>query len=201
MNLPVEALLAKLDDIKGYKALFDRAYPGEGISKSTISKALANFERTVISAEAPFDRWVNGNETAISDSAKRGFVLFNEKALCVKCHNTWRFTDDGFHDIGVPGDDLGRGKIMPDFDSMRYAFKTPTLRNGGLRGPFMHDGSESTLAAVVDLYNLGGRTKRPSLSEHVKPLGLTTVEKADLIEFIQTLTSADKPVAAPLLPR
>lgn len=201
MNLPVETLLVKLDNIKGYKTLFDRAYPGEGISKSTIAKALANFQRTVISEEAPFDRWVNGNESAISENAKRGFVLFNEKALCVKCHNTWRFTDDGFHDIGVAGDDLGRGKIMPDFESMRYAFKTPTLRNGNLRAPFMHNGSETTLAAVVDFYDQGGRVKRPSISEHVRSLGLTPTEKADLIEFINTLTSADKPLAIPLLPQ
>lgn len=201
MNLSHDQMLTKLESIPGYRSLFEKAYPGEGISKMTVAKALATFQRTLVSRDAPFDRWVRGKENALSESAKRGFVLFNEKALCSKCHSGWRFTDDSFHDIGVAGDDLGRGKILADIEIMQYAFKTPTLRNVDHRDPYMHDGSEKTLEAVIDFYNRGGAVKRPSLSEHIRPLGLSAAEKADLVAFLKTLTSDDRPVAAPALPR
>lgn len=201
MNLPHEKLIAKLVAVESYKPLFDKAYPGEGITKATLAKAIATFERTVVSGEAPFDRWIKGDEKALSDSAKRGFVLFNEKALCSQCHSGWRFTDDSFHDIGVAGDDVGRGKIMPDIDVLQFAFKTPTLRNVDHRAPYMHDGSERTLVDVINFYDQGGQVKRPGISEHVKTLGLTPGEKGDLLAFLRTLTSQDRPVAAPMLPR
>jgi cytochrome c peroxidase len=201
MNLPMDQLLSKLSSYPGYKPMFERAYPKEGITKETIGKAIATFERTIVSGEAPFDRWVKGEKKAISESAKRGFVLFNEKAKCASCHTGWRFTDDGFHDVGVSGDDIGRGKIMPDFPAVQFAFKTPTLRNADHRKPFMHNGTEKTLLDVVELYNAGGRVKRPSVSENVTPLGLTSDEKADLVTFMGTLTSKDKDISVPVLPR
>jgi len=201
MNLPLDQMLGKLEAMPSYRPLFDKAYPGEGISKATISKSIATFERTVVSGDAPFDRWVRGDEKAVSANAKRGFMLFNEKALCSKCHSGWRFTDDSFHDIGVAGDDIGRGKIMPDIAVLQYAFKTPTLRDVDRRAPYMHDGSEKTLGEVVDFYDRGGKQRRPAVSEHVKPLQLTSEEKADLVAFLKTLTSQDKPVVVPVLPR
>ncbi len=201
MNLPLDQMIGKLEGMSSYKPLFDKAYPGEGINKSTIAKAIATFERTVVSGEAPFDRWVKGDAKAVTENAKRGFVLFNEKALCSQCHSGWRFTDDSFHDIGVAGDDIGRGKIMPDFEVLQGAFKTPTLRNVDHRAPYMHDGSEKTLEEVVDFYDKGGKQRRPTVSEHVKPLGLSGEEKADLVAFLRTLTSRDKPVVIPMLPR
>jgi cytochrome c peroxidase len=201
MNMPKAELLAKLNAIQAYKPLFDAAYPGEGVNDVTVAKAIATFERGIVSADAPFDRWVKGDEKAVSAAAKRGFVVFNDKGRCNLCHTGWRFTDDGFHDIGVPGDDPGRGKIVPDVAVLANAFKTPTLRNVDHRAPYMHDGSLKDLAAVVDLYNHGGLAKRPSLSADIKPIGFTAAEKADLIEFLHTLTSADPRVAAPMLPR
>jgi len=201
MNLPHDQMLAKLNGISAYKPLFDKAYPNEGINKATVSKALATFERTVISGEAPFDRWIQGEEKAISAAAKNGFLLFNEKALCSQCHSGWRFTDDSFHDVGIAGDDVGRGKILPDIEVMKYAFKTPTLRNVDHRGPFMHDGSLKTLDDVVELYNRGGNVKRASLSEHLKPLHLSEGERSDLVAFLKTLTSKDQPITVPMLPR
>jgi cytochrome c peroxidase len=90
---------------------------------------------------------------------------------------------------------------MPDFDILQYAFKTPTLRNIDRRAPYMHDGSEKTLEDVIELYNLGGRVKRPSLSREIKPLNLSAQEKSDLVEFLKTLTSEDKPITIPVLPR
>lgn len=201
MNLPLDQMLGKLEAIPGYRQLFEQAYPGEMITKTTIAKAIATFERTVVSGAAPFDLWVKGDEKAVSESAKRGFVLFNEKAVCSQCHSGWRFTDDSFHDIGVSGNDIGRGRILPDIEVMQFAFKTPTLRNIDHRAPYMHNGSEKTLEEVVDFYDRGGREKRPALSEHIRPLQLTPAEKSDLVAFLRTLTSRESPVIVPVLPR
>lgn len=201
MNLPLDRMLAKLKGIEGYAPLFAAAYPGEPLSENTVAKALATFERTIVSGTAPFDRWAAGDEGAISDSAKQGFVLFNTKANCAKCHAGWRFTDDSFHDIGIKDGDVGRGKIHPDIEINQFAFKTPTLRNADRRAPFMHDGSAKTLLDVVEHYDRGGAVKRPSLSNEIKPLNLTAAEKADLVAFLKTLTSVDKSVEIPALPR
>jgi cytochrome c peroxidase len=201
MNLPLPQLIAKLKSIDGYRPLFAAAYPGEPLSEQTVAKALATFERTVVSERAPFDRWVAGEEAAISEAAKRGFVLFNTKANCAKCHAGWRFTDDSFHDIGVQSGDPGRGKLYPEIEINQFAFKTPTLRNADRRAPYLHDGSAKTLQDVVELYDQGGAVKRPSLSNEIKPLKLAPPEKADLVAFLKTLTSVDKPVEIPALPR
>lgn len=200
MNMPIDQMLAKLKSIKGYEALFEKAYPGEGITDKTVAKAIATFERTVVSGPAPFDEWVNGNEAAISESAKRGFDTFNTKALCAECHSGWNFTDDGFHDIGVADMDVGRGKVLPGIEAVNHAFKTPTLRNVAHRGPYLHGGSEATLREVVEFYNQGGEAKRPSHDINVKPLNLTEQEIDDLCNFMLTLTGKDKPVAVPVLP-
>lgn len=201
MNQPIDELLEELQAIEGYAPLFEKAYPGEGITPDTIAKAIANYERTIVSGLAPFDAWVMGIESAISEEAKHGFDLFNTKAGCVDCHEGWNFTDSGFHDIGIPGDDLGRGKILEGIEALEYAFKTPTLRNLRQRAPFMHDGSEATLHDVIELYNIGGRVKRPSLSPSIRELHLTETEVKALIAFLDTLTSADEPVRIATLPR
>ena len=126
---------------------------------------MATFERTIVSGEAPFDRWIKGDEKAINAAAKRGFDLFVGKAHCASCHSGWAFTDSSFHDIGTAtGDDIGRGKLFPTSIKLQYAFKTPTLRDVARRAPYMHDGSDATLEAVIDLYDRGG-IDRPSRSE------------------------------------
>ena len=201
MNMPLEKMVGTVNSIPGYGPLFEKAYPGEGATTNTVAKAIANFERTVISGAAPFDHWIAGREDAISDSAKRGFDLFNTKANCAACHSGWNFTDNGFHDIGLPGKDIGRGKLLPDIEVSQYAFKTPTLRNVARRGPYMHDGCEKTLEETVELYDAGGRVKRPSLAAEVKPLHLAADEKRDLCNFMLTLTSKDAAVEIPILPR
>jgi cytochrome c peroxidase len=201
MNLPLDQMIARLKAIPGYQALFAKAYPNEPISEQTVSKALATFERTVVSGRAPFDHWVEGNEGAISAEAKRGFLLFNTKANCVQCHNDWRFTDDGFHDIGLSSKDLGRGQLFREIEVNQFAFKAPTLRNVDQRAPYMHDGSLRTLEAVLDFYDRGGEVKRPSLSPEIKALNLTALEKRDLLAFLKTLTSVDPPTEVPTLPQ
>lgn len=199
MNQELDEVVGELEAIPEYRTLFNIAFPGEGITIDNVAKAIATYERTVVSGVAPFDRWVAGDEAAISEQAKRGFDLFNGKANCVKCHSGWNFTDDSFHDIGLPGDDLGRGAHLPNIEKMQYAFKTPTLRNASRRGPYMHDGTVETLADVVEHYNDGFIT-RPSLSDEMEPLGLTQQEQADLVVFMLTLDGEDPVVAAPRLP-
>lgn len=194
------ALIPTLESIRGYHALFENAFPGEPISDRTVAKAIATFERTVVSGKAPFDRWIEGDEHAISDTAKTGFDVFNGKAGCAKCHSEWNFTDNGFHDIGVKSDDIGRGKFVPIADA-RFNFKTPSLRDITRRAPYMHDGSESSLEQVSDFYDRGGEAKRPSLSSDIQPLHLTADEKKALIAFLETLTGPAQTVAFPELPR
>jgi cytochrome c peroxidase len=154
-----------------------------------------------VSNEAPFDRWIGGDPKAISESAKRGFVLFNTKANCAACHSGWAFTDSSFHDVGVAkGDNIGRGKLFPTSVKLKYAFKTPTLRDVARRGPYMHDGSVATLDDVIALYDRGG-IDRPSRDSEIHPLNLSGAEKADLIAFLQTLNGAPTAYAVPPLPR
>jgi cytochrome c peroxidase len=201
MNMPLEQMVGKIRALPGYRSMFDKAYPNETIDEKTIAKAIANFERTIVSGKAPFDRWVEGDASAMSTEAKRGFALFNGKANCAKCHSGWRFTDDSFHDIGIAGSDPGRGKLFQTVVAMQHGFKTPSLRNVERRAPYMHDGSEASLEEVVELYAAGGRVKRPSLSAEIRPLNLTDQDKRDLVAFLKTLTSADRSVEIPTLPR
>jgi len=143
---------------------------------------------------------VDGDESAVSDAAKRGFVLFEGKGGCIGCHAGWAFTNYSFQDVGTSdGPYIGRGTLFPSSASLRYAFKVPTLRDVALRGPFMHDGSIETLASVIDLYDRGG-IARPSRSPQIRPLGLTPDEKAELVEFLGTLTGDARQVMPALSP-
>jgi cytochrome c peroxidase len=200
MNMPIEKLMARLESIAEYKPLFTAVFPKEGMSPKTLADAIATYERTVVSARAPFDSWIDGNEKAIPEEAKRGFALFNTKAQCSGCHEGWNFTNDGFQDIGLPSKDIGRGEFLPGVVKMKHAFKTPGLREITKRGPFMHDGSLATLEQVIDHYDSGGMV-RPSRSDLMKPLGLTTQEKSDLLAFLKTLTSELDSTAVPVIPR
>jgi cytochrome c peroxidase len=200
MNMPIAEVVARLNAISGYKPLFEAAFPGEPITGPVIGRAIAAYERTVISGRAPFDAWVDGDEKAISEGAKRGFALFNGKGGCSKCHSGWNFTDDSFHDLGLPDKDIGRGKFLPTIPKAQQAFKTPGLREISHRAPYMHDGSIATLAAVVQHYDDGG-IARPSRSDLIRPLGLSSQEKADLVVFMQTLNSETRPETLPTLPR
>jgi cytochrome c peroxidase len=200
MNMPLGDLMERLNDIQEYKPMFQAAFPGQPVEAETVAKAIATYERTVVSSHSPFDAWFDGQENAISDEAKRGFVLFNTKAKCSSCHVSWTFTDSAFYDIGLASEDIGRGKFMPNIVKMQHAFKTPGLREIARRGPYMHDGSLPTLEAVVDHYDKGG-IDRPSRSDVIKPLGLSAQEKSDLVAFLMTLTGDPDPTMMPILPR
>ena len=201
MGMPLEDAVQRVKSIAGYGLLFEAAYPGEPIGAETLLGALASFQRTLVSADSPFDRWIAGDEEAISSAAKRGFMVFNEAGRCSKCHSGWRLTDDSFHDIGLKSDDdKGRGEFAPpSVVIMQHAFKTPTLRDFRLSGPYMHDGSMATLDEVIDHYEDGG-TKRPSLSPEMKAVTLSAQERADLIAYLKTLQGPPLDVKHPRLP-
>jgi cytochrome c peroxidase len=182
----VETIVARIGAEGGYAARFNAALPGRPIDLGTVARAVAAFERTLDPGIAPFDRWVAGEEGAITDAAKRGFGLFTGKAACAACHRGWRFTDDDFHDIGITTTDEGRGREVKNA-SLNFAFKTPTLRSVALRAPYMHDGSITTLADVVRHYEKGG-IDRPSRSPLMQPIRLTEEERRDLVAFMGTLT-------------
>jgi cytochrome c peroxidase len=186
-EVKVDDIVARLRGNQRYVAAFAKALPGAPINLDNIVIALAAFERTIEPGVAPFDRWVAGDETAISDAAKRGFVLFHTEAACAGCHHGWRFTDDAFHDVGTSTTDLGRGRELKSDPRMQFAFKTPTLRSVALRAPYLHDGSAASLRDVVDLYVRGG-IERPSRSPMINPFDLTEQERDDLVAFMETLT-------------
>jgi len=201
MNLAEPELIARLSAIPAYVDAFARAFEDGAVTRQRVELALATFERTIVAGQSAFDRWIMGDKDAISAAAKHGFQLFNGKAGCSNCHSGPSFTDGSFQDIGTAKDnDIGRGRLFPTSEKLRYAFKTPTLRDVAHRAPYMHDGSVATLEQVIDLYDNGG-IDRPSRSPSIKPLSLTASEKADLVAFLLTLTASSSTAAVPRLPR
>jgi len=200
MNQSMEVLVDELQAIDGYRTMFETAYPGEGISEATIGKALATYQRTIVSDfDAPFDRWLKGDKSAMSKSAQNGFNLFDGKARCSVCHSGPNFTDGSFHNIGLNnGDDVGRYEFVK-VAALKGAFKTPTLRNVVNTAPYMHNGELKTMEDVIDHYIDGGKGKA-NLSADMKPIKLSRQEKADLIEFLNALSEKQEPVTFPILP-
>ncbi|HLK10743.1 MAG TPA: cytochrome-c peroxidase [Candidatus Binatia bacterium] len=194
---PVEMAMASHDvvvqrvrGVKGYAPLFEKAFGTGEITIDRVTKAIACYERTVLSGDSPYDRYQAGDKDALSPAAVRGAALFDGKANCRTCHTGFNFTDESYHNLGVgmsgPKPDLGR-YVVTKVDTDRGAFKTPTLRNVIQTAPYMHDGSESTLREVVEFYNRGGN-KNPWLSKEIKPLGLAPRDVDDLVAFLESLT-------------
>ena len=192
-------IVARLRAIPEYRTWFDRLFPKDGVSQANVLSAIATYERTVVSGWAPFDRWVEGEATAISASAQNGFVLFNGKAACAGCHTGWAFTDNKFHDLGIATKDVGRAKLDPDDPKAMYAFKTPGLRNLTYRAPFGHAGQFADLDAILTFYESGG-LDRPSKSPLMRRLDLSPAEHDDLLAFLRALTADKTETALPNLP-
>jgi cytochrome c peroxidase len=198
-----ENVVKKLGKIKGYRDQF-RAVFGADVNLQGIAEAIAAYERTVLSTNSAFDKYAMGDRRAMDEAAARGLALFRGKARCILCHNGPNFTDNQFHNLGVPqvgplAEDLGRYTVTRR-EADKGAFKTPTLRSIALTAPYMHDGAFKTLEEVVDFLNKGGGPN-PNLSPLVKPLGLTDQEKADLIAFLNALTGETVKVEMPKLPK
>ena len=185
MGMDLPTLLTRLNAVPEYRTRFAVAYGAGDITAENIGKAIAAYERTIISANSAFDRYVKGNEHALGTEAKRGLALFVGKANCIACHSGPNFTDDSFHNLGTHDADPGREKIVSGVTNAR-AFKTPGLRNVALTAPYMHDGSEQSLEAVIRFYNRGGDAPTPD--PLVRKLDLTDVEVSDLVAFLGSLT-------------
>ena len=199
MNGRFPAIVERLKGVPEYRAWFDRLFPQSGVTKDNLLTAIATYERTVMAGESPFDRWVDGDQAAMSQAAVRGFMVFNGKAGCSGCHSGWNFTDNKFHDIGLPADDIGRGKFEPDNLQAQYAFKTPGLRNLSYRAPFGHQGQFTDLESILAFYESGGMD-RPSKSSLMKAFDLNSGETQDLLAFLRSLTAEKTETALPNLP-
>ncbi len=189
----------KLQSDPGYVMEFERAFGFGPITYEKIAKAIAAFERTVISANSPFDRYYfGGQKNALSASAQRGFEIFRDpkRGNCAVCHTIGEkdalFTDNKYHNIGVgvrdeQFTDIGRFEVTKN-PADRGAFKTPSLRNVALTAPYLHDGSLKTLKDVIDLY-IGGGNSNPHLDKEIHALDfLTGQERKDLLAFLESLT-------------
>lgn len=195
MELPV--LISKLKGIKGYVELFEKAYPGEGITEDTLAKALASFERTVVSTESDFDRYIKGDKSAIGRKAKRGFELFKGKAHCIDCHDEFNFTDGSFHNIGLGDADKGRYGLKRR-SAWYHAFKTPTLRDVTKSDPYFHDGSVKTLEEATAICGNGGRFEHAKKkSTYIKNRHLSRKEIDDIVAFMRTLEGAPLDIKIP----
>ncbi len=199
----LEHVVKKLAKIKGYQQQF-RAVFGTDVNLQGIAEAIAAYERTVVSTNSAFDKYVLGDAKAMDESAVRGMALFKGKARCILCHNGPNFTDNQFHNLGVPQagpmkEDFGRFSVTRQ-EQDKGAFKTPTLRSITETAPYMHDGVFKTLEEVIDFLDQGGGSN-PHLSPMVKPLGLTKEDKADLVAFLKALTGAPIKFEMPKLPQ
>ena len=205
MGMPsLEVLADKLNKIAGYEERFQLVF-GTPANGQNIAKAIASFERTIMSGGAPIDTYKAGDDEALSTAAARGRRLFFNKAHCSACHAGGNFTDGAFHNIGIgvlaERPDPGREAIS-ELVGDRASFKTPTLREIARTAPYMHDGSLLTLEDVIDYYDRGG-TANPQLDEEILPLGLSPQEKRDLVTFLKEgLSSPQYPfVELPELPK
>ena len=198
MDLPMATAVTRLKEVQGYVAAFAKAFPKQGLTEDTGLKAIATLERTIVTGDTPFDRWIRGDAKAMSAEAKRGFALFTGKANCSACHSGWNFTDDKFHDIGLDTADAGRMGITKAVAD-QHGFKTPGLREIAARAPYMHHGGVATLEAVVAHYVTGGQ-KRPSLSPLMKPLALNAQAGQGLVTLMRSLSSPQATLAMPNLP-
>jgi cytochrome c peroxidase len=199
MNMSHPLLVKRLQADPEYRAQFEKAFGPGPVTIGKVEKAVASYERTLVSGNSPFDRyWYRSDKTALSAAAVRGLSVFldNTKGNCASCHLVGDkyalFTDGEFHNIGVgvneEGEltDLGRYNET-NVESDKGAFKTPTLRNVALSGPYMHDGSLKTLKDVVDFY-AGGGNSNPYLASEIKTIQLSAKDRADLVAFLESLT-------------
>jgi len=185
-----EELVKRLSAASEYEGRFEEVFR-EGPSLSNVAKAIAAYERTIVSRNSPFDKYAAGDKSALTETEKRGLILFIGKASCTQCHSGANFTDNGFHNLGVPQmgpakEDVGRYAVTKD-DADMGAFKTPTLRNIAQSAPYMHCGSHDTLREVVEFYNEGGGD-HANKSDKMFELNLTDTEIDDLVAFLESLT-------------
>ncbi len=225
MNLNPRYLVAKLREIPEYQQLFENAWGG-GVTLERIVGSLAAFERTLLASDSPFDRYLRGDQAALSAEAKQGMeIFFGARGNCGQCHSGRMLTDEKFYNLGVAelpelvSDPQHRatrnfflgemGLEVMDRDPGYYAvtrrpedmgaFRTPPLRQVEQTGPYMHNGSFASLSEVIEFFDRGGGAD-PNKSQLLKPLGLTAEEKQSLEVFLRSLTGTYPVVRAPRPP-
>jgi cytochrome c peroxidase len=185
----------RLNQSSTYKLLFEKAFDIKTIDSLYVVRAIAQFERTLISGNSKYDQFVD-NKVSLSASELRGLEIFNtEKGDCFHCHSYPLFTSNDFHNNGIDMEGMlkdGRQAVTNDIYD-KGKFKSPTLRNIELTSPYMHDGRFSTLEEVIEHYNFGGHesyTIDPNMKKVGIGLGLNSQNKTDLISFLKTLTDS-----------
>ena len=203
----LDDVVEKISKISGYVDQFDLVFD-DGITSKNIGDSISAFERTLVGGNSPYDRFIKGDETALTESALRGKEVFFKKGHCSACHSGPLFTDNGFHNIGVglgdgqgaqnPGEPNDKGRFeVTGRKGDKGSFKTPSLRDIHLTAPYMHGGQIATLEEVVEFYDRGGE-KNPQLDEEMFPLKLTAQQKSDLVEFLKVgLASGTYPMIEP----
>lgn len=199
-----DAMLKTVNHITGYYEEFKQVFGTTTVTLDQVAQAIAAYERTVVTTDSPFDRYVKGEEAALTELEKKGLEIFNGKGHCTACHWGGNFSDGRFHNLGVKPtelskDDQGRFVITKDPKDLR-AFKTPTVRDAELRAPYMHNGSEKTLEEVVELYDRGGHVNDPNLDPLIVPLGLSAAEKKALVAFMKRAMTSTNPEVANVKP-
>ena len=203
MDQPYPALFDELGAVPEYRRRFDAVFP-DGITAVNIGKAIAAFERTLLTFNSPFDRYRAGQKSALTTEQKEGLELFfSARTGCASCHVAPLFTDNGWHNLGVPqagtkAVDDGRAGFTGN-PADQGAFKTLMLRNVELSGPYMHDGVFTTLEQVVAFYVAGGG-RAANKSPLMKPLALSAAEQKALVAFMRSLTDPTAKVDLPILP-
>lgn len=187
MNLKPQEAIERLKKEINYKKLFAKAFPKEEISTATLAKALASFERSIVSGKSRFDRWIAGEKHALNKQETEGFYLFTTKANCTVCHSTFRFSDQSFNNVGINNKDKGRGEIKKRA-IWQGTFKTPTLRDIANTAPYFHDGSIPTLKEAVAFCAKGEREKKGKVSPILIDKKLNEKEIINIVSFLKTLS-------------
>ncbi len=201
MGAKAEEIAAKLNGLQGYRAQFQKVF-GADATPDNIVKAIAAFERTIISGDTPWDRYQAGNQSALSASATRGWNIF-QAIKCTNCHDGALLTDQQYHNVGIGMDqkepDVGRVKVTNKPEDTG-AFKTPTLRDIAKSAPYFHDGSAATLEEAVDIM-LGGGKPNPHLdAKNLEKRNILPDQREDLLNFLRSL-NVDCDLKKPALPQ
>ena len=189
MGMTPDGVAQKVGSIKGYAPLFVAAFGDGEVTYDRITKAIATFERTIVSGNSPYDRYLAGDKRALTKQQKDGLDFFNKKGECAECHSGFNLTTEKFANLGV-----GMGQANPDQGLFALTkkrgdvgkFKVPTLRDLAHRAPYMHDGSIKTLAQVLDLYAQGG-LPNPHLDSRLTPFYLDGETQRALLAFLDSL--------------
>lgn len=200
MNQPLAELERELNAVPGYVEQFQNVF-GERPSRATIGKALAAYQRSLVGGPSKYDRFLLGEESALSPAAKRGLALFQGEAGCIKCHNGPLLSDGLFHRMGVSEEDLGRAK-WTGREEDRFMFRTPSLRNVAETAPYMHHGLFNSLDRVLGFYYNGKPTESTDGLKLEAPdlLHRPLADTDDLLEFLKALSSEPAEFTPPELP-